>query len=51
MHNCPLCQCACFCDCEDHYQSAPPDCRHECDPTSNRIEDEEEDTSDHDYFE
>lgn len=31
MHECPACGQACYCDMEDHGQTAPEDCVHECD--------------------
>lgn len=35
MHDCPDCEMACDCDGEDHHQSAPPDCIHDCDDDEN----------------
>lgn len=32
MHDCPECGEACDCDGEDHGQSAPEDCGHDCEP-------------------
>jgi len=31
MHDCDLCDEACDCDMEDHYQPQPADCTHVCD--------------------
>lgn len=41
MHDCPECESACYCDMEDHWQSAPDDCSHDCD---------EDDFEEHDYY-
>ena len=30
-HECPICGETCYCDGEDHHQSAPADCCHDCD--------------------
>lgn len=35
MHPCPECGEACDCDGEDHGQSAPDDCTHDCDDRDN----------------
>lgn len=43
MHDCPNCEMACDCDMEDHYQSAPKNCDHDCD------EYEDDDYDDDDY--
>lgn len=40
MHDCPDCDMACACDMEDHYQSAPANCSHECD--EDELEDDED---------
>jgi len=34
MHDCPDCEASCDCDWEDHYQSAPDDCSHDCEEES-----------------
>ena len=39
MHECPECGQACACDMEDHEQSAPDDCSHECDPKDLELDD------------
>lgn len=31
MHDCPDCGQVCDCDGEDHYQSPPRNCTHDCD--------------------
>lgn len=43
MHECPECGQACDCDGEDHDQSAPDDCQHECE-----IDDDDDDDDDDD---
>jgi len=40
MHDCPHCEMACDCDMEDHYQSAPDDCSHECDEEGDDYDDD-----------
>lgn len=40
MHDCDLCGDACDCDMEDHYQSQPDDCTHECEDDDSDDEDE-----------
>lgn len=39
MHDCLNCGETCDCDGEDHHQSAPDDCNHDCDPEDDNADD------------
>lgn len=49
MHDCPECESPCDCDGEDHHQSAPDDCSHDCEEENYDDGFEGDDYEDDDY--